>query len=203
MAEQEIQQLIALMQTQIERIAGRVDRADTHTAGLFDQLRSQIKQGIAHVAGGNGSRKEMRLLSDKDVKPQFFSGSDKEDFRTWAKKSKTLLNMKCDTFRAALTWAEAEKERITDETIHAQAWRDHIEGNPKLHDYLCSVLDKEPLNIEETYPGNGLEAWRRLNKRFDPHGGQHDMDRYESLVYGTAKAKSLQELPKMIEDWGK
>ena len=117
------------------------------------------------------------------------------------KKTKLFLNLKCNTFRAALTWAEQQQGRITDQDIAQQRWPDQAEGNPKLYDYLCSVLEKEPLNIAEKETGKGLEAWRRLAKRFNPHGGQHDMDRYESLVYGTKAAKNLQELPRMIEAW--
>ena len=204
-AETEIRGLIHTLQSQIERVAGIVDTNDNTTNNLINQLRAHIGQigSQSNQGGSQGSRKEMRLLSDKDVKPQFFNGGPTEEFKNWAKKTKTFLNMKCDTFRATLTWAEAETTKIDDQSMQAQNWRDQEEGNPKLHDYLCSVLDKEPLLIAEKTPGNGLEAWRRLNKRFDPHGGQHDMDRYESLVYGTRKAKNLEELPKMIEAWEK
>ena len=88
-----------------------------------------------------------------------------------------------------------EKTEISVATLQGLDWADGVEGNPKLHDYLCSVLEKEPLGIVERTPGNGMEAWRRLAKRFDPTGGQHDIDRYESLVYNIRKAKSLQDLP--------
>ena len=96
-----------------------------------------------------------------------------------------------------------EKTEISVATLQSLDWADGVEGNPKLHDYLCTVLETEPLGIVERNPGNVLEAWQRLAKRFDPTGGQHKIDRYESQVYDIRKAKSLQYPPRMIEEWEK
>ena len=203
-AEIEIRGLISVLQGQIERIAGRLDQTDTQNTQIIADVRYQIQNiATANQNPAAGPRKEMRLLSDKDVKPQFFNGGPKEDFKEWAKKTKTFLNLKCDTFRVALTWAECQTEKIDHNDHEFQSWRDRDEGNPKLHDYLCSVLDYEPLNIVERTPGNGLEAWRRLNARFDPHGGQHDMERYKKLIFGNPKVQKLSNLPRIIEAWEK
>ena len=123
-AEIEIRGLINTLQTQIERVAGIVDTNDNTTNNLINQLRASIGSQSNQGGGSQGSKKEMRLLSDKDVKPQFFNGGPTEEFKNWAKKTKTFLNMKCDTFRAALTWAEAETTKIDDQAIAAQSWRD-------------------------------------------------------------------------------
>ena len=199
--EEELRGLVGVLQSQVERIAARLDSTDQYNIQIIADVRAQMQS----IAAGAMTRspKEIRLLSDKDIKPGFFNGGPKEDFKEWAKKTKTFLNLKCDTFRAILTWAEQQKDQITDEDVDLLDWRDRREGDTKLHDYLCSVLDLEPLTIAERTPGKGLEAWRRLNKRFDPHGGQHDMDRYEALVYNVMKARNLQELPKIIEMWEK
>ena len=199
--EEELRGLIGVLQSQVERIAARLDSTDQYNIQIIADVRAQMQS----IAAGAMTRspKEIRLLSDKDIKPGFFNGGPKEDFKEWAKKTKMFLNLKCDTFRAVLTWAEQQKDQITDEDVDLLDWRDRREGDTKLHDYLCSVLDLEPLTIAERTPGKGLEAWRRLNKRFDPHGGQHDMDRYEALVYNVKKARNLQDLPKIIEMWEK
>ena len=201
MAEAELRQLIMVLQGQVETILGRLDITDQQTNNTMAQMRAELQQCAATLNRDGGAREKMRLISERDLKPTFFKGEKGEDFREWAKKTKLFLNLKCNSFRAALTWAEQQQGRITDQDIAQQRWPDQAEGNPKLYDYLCSVLEKEPLNIAEKETGNGLEAWRRLAKRFNPHGGQHDMDRYESLVYGTKAAKNLQELPRMIEAW--
>ena len=82
MAEAEIRGSINVLQIQIERIAGRLDGTDQHNTVIIDGIRSQIghlaqSQSIAKT----GPRKEMRLLLDKDVKPQFFNGGPREDYK--------------------------------------------------------------------------------------------------------------------------
>ena len=128
-AEAEIRGLINTLQSQIERVAGIVDANDNTTNNLINQLRAQVGAigGQSNQMGSQGSKREMRLLSDKDVKPQFFNGGPTEEFKNWAKKTKTFLNMKCDTFRAALTWAEAKTDKIDDQAMQAQNWRDQEE----------------------------------------------------------------------------
>ena len=148
-AEAEIRGLISVLQGQI----GRLDQTDAQNTQIIADVQYEI-QSLSHANQNpaTGPRKEMRLLSDKDVKPQFFSGGPKEDFKEWAKKTKTFLNLRCDTFRAALTWAECQTEKIDHSDHEFQSWRNKDEGNPKFHDYLCSVLDYEPLDIVEN-PG--------------------------------------------------
>ena len=93
MAEAELLQLIAVLQGQVEAILGRLDVTDQQTTTTMGQIRAGLQQCAAALSRDGGAREKLRRISERDLKPSFFSGGSKMDFREWAKKTKVFLNI--------------------------------------------------------------------------------------------------------------
>ena len=162
MVEQELRESIRLLANQVETLVGRADQTDAHTAVALQELRVRI----AHAGGQGGEgprageRHELRLLSDRDVKPAFFAGARNDVLRELSKKNKTFLNTKSNSFRYILQWAEVQTGPISTEDLDLQNWNEGAVGNIKLYDFLCSVCTGGALDIVEMANGSGVEAWR-------------------------------------------
>ena len=68
----------------------------------------------------------------------------------------------------------------------------------QIYTVLAAILDGEALSIIMNIPGrNGFEAWRKLNKRFDPQTAGRRKHAMSTIL--NVKSVSLKELPASIE----
>ena len=56
------------------------------------------------------------------------------------------------------------------------------------------------MTIVERHPERGFEAWRQLNKRFNPIGETYAFDKLTGLMH-QPRCKQMSELPSAIERW--
>ena len=215
---------------QLIAIGGRLDglhTQDNTNAGAVDQLRGEVNAAILRIEGqmraekerqdqdrgrgdgGGGARGGRALMNDKDEKPPHF-GLDpgrKDDmyFREWSKKIKLYLNGKRRGWRAIMTWAQNHTKIITQEEIDESDWSDRAHGNEELFEFLLKILHNDAPSIAQDSDcvDNGLEVFRKLHNKWDPPGAAHDAMRYDALMVHVKPAKSLIDLPRVVNKWHK
>ena len=102
----------------------------------------------------------------------------------------------------ALDWARAKEEAITADSIALElsSLGDALTVSKQVYTALASLTDGEALSIVMNDPAcNGLECWRRLNKRFDPQTAGRHKNAMAAIL--SVKSVSLKELPAAIEKW--
>ena len=77
-------------------------------------------------------------------------------------------------------------------------WPQARTADSKLYDFLLLITGEDALVLVEHYEGQGFEAWRQLCKRFNPTGGQFELDMMEKLM-NPSVAPNLNALPGAIE----
>ena len=73
-------------------------------------------------------------------------------------------------------------------------WEHARVADTKLFDFLLLLCKEDALVLVEHYDGMGFEAWRQLNKRFNPSGGQFELDMMKAVM-NPSRAASLNALP--------
>ena len=81
-----------------------------------------------------------------------------------------------------------------------EAGPDSVEINPQVYVALAELLEGEALDIvQNTTRGAGLEAWRKLVRRFDPQTVGRKRTLLSRIINpGTVK---VHDLPRAIEQW--
>ena len=206
----ELQGAVQIITAQLTAIATRLDSIATsggNTSEKLAQLRRETDDALkdAGVILGKSDRptNRLQLVSHKDLKPIYFGKKEDLPIRQWMTKTKNMLNRSCITIREAMSIAESKDTPITIAEIQSSDWDEGGQGNSALHDYLLVATSGEAHTIVGTVPGNGLEAWRLLSKRFDPRGGQHDLDRFQQLTQNiqrcTVDQLSKQNMDRTLE----
>ena len=208
--EQQLQELRAALGTltqQIGGIASRLDAAVSQggtTADAVAQLRRETQNALVtgQQGGSDGNRpRRLQLVDRKDLKPLMLGLKDSLPIRAWAKRTMNILNIQCPNIRGVMQTAMLCKTPITSEEVAVGEWAEGADGNRAIFDYLLIATVGEAHGIVETCPDNGLEAWRLLIKRYDPRGGQHDLDRFNQLTRNITRARHTDELPGMLQAW--
>ena len=138
------------------------------------------------------------IVDFKAIAPSAFHGKREESWKQWSRKFKTYCNARREGFRAALNWAEAAQMEINGQSIGQMQWQHSVAADSKLYDFLLLITLGDALIIVEHYEGQGFEAWRQLCKRFNPSGGQFELDMMTALMNPT-RASSLQALPGAVD----
>ena len=103
-----------------------------------------------------------------------------------------------------MEWAKSKEEPLGEadlhelETIHDDSTV--LAVSKQVYTVLASLTDGEALSMVMNVLGrNGLESWRRLNRRFDPQTAGRRKNAMQEIL--AAKPVSLKELPATIEKW--
>ena len=86
---------------------------------------------------------------------------------------------------------------INEHTIDKMGWLHARAADQKLYDFLELIFRGDALVLLEQYQGMGFEAWRQLNRRYSPSGGQYELDMMARLM-NPHKAQKLADLPAAI-----
>ena len=177
-------------------------------AAALDLLRTQTQAELAAseqrtralVASIQPSRGDDRfdVIDFKSASPTAFSGRREESWKKWSRQFRTYCNARKDGFRAALVWAEQSQVEINHNTIDSMGWAHARVADSKLYDFLLLTTNEDALVLVEHYEGMGFEAWRQMAKRFNPTGGQYELDMMSQLMNPTA-ATSLTALPGAVD----
>ena len=101
--------------------------------------------------------------------------------------------------RGTLDWA-AQRNTPKLNVDDVDAGPDSVENNPQVLVALAELLEGEALDIvQNTTRGAGLEAWRKLVRRFDPQTVGRKRTLLSRIINpGTVK---VHELSRVIEQW--
>lgn len=145
-----------------------------------ERLRHESAQAVqelmARVSTMEGRRGQgehgQSLINRKNFVATKFAGKLDEDIKPWAKSIRNYCNACRPGFRMALETTERSNEPITDDDIRASSWKPMEDANVELFEYLLTVTSGEALVLVEKYQDKGFEAWRQLQKRYNPTGGR-------------------------------
>ena len=141
---------------------------------------SKAFKNMSRGSSGNKTLIDVRGLG----RPPTYDGKEEQRFLPWSVKTRNYVTGVYAELGEVMDWASDLENTLTFEILN-QAYGeeaddvDRIEGlktlDNQLYTVLQSVCEGEPFDIVlNAGQGNGLEAWRRLHKRFDPStAGRH------------------------------
>jgi len=113
------------------------------------------------------------LIDPKGLgKPQA-SDNKEASFLAWSRKTESYVSSVYPTMRRVLTWASEQETSIGVDDV-ALAFADvtgpqSVEFDEQLHAVLMALTTAESFDLVlGSGAGRGVEAWRRLNRRWDP-----------------------------------
>ena len=120
-------------------------------------------------------------------------------WKDWAFKFENMAAAVVPSSRDTLDWAAQQDTPILN-VDDVEAGPDSVEINPQVYVALAELLEGEAFDIvQNTTRGAGLEAWRKLVRRFDPQTvGRKRMLMSRIINPGTVKVR---ELSRAIEQW--
>ena len=176
-------------------------RTETDLGPFVDAITESQKQVVAALQ----KDKKLTLIDNPGVaKPDKF-GSKDEGFLRWKIRKFYLVSV--PKLEEALTWAEEHETPITKADVEAEFGATTAGEIEEIHDksaqvfaVLQNLLEGEAHTIVHNCPkGNGMEAWRKINKRYDPATGSRKGSLLRHIL-SPAKSK-LEDLTGNLEVW--
>ena len=196
--EQQLQQQVQFLQQQAQQ---------AQIENRMPQLLQRLEDLTIQLASNHG-QKQVTLFDNKGIgKPGVFKGAE-EHFLPWKTKVENFIVNVFPDLAEALEWAEEKEGECTDAEIRT------LYEDPNSLDHLPQVQDKqhqlftvsqqlcekEPFDIVSNCgKGKGLEAWRRLNKRYDPSTANRKKALLKHIL-NPERAK-LDDLSGALEKW--
>ena len=162
------QQMQQQQQTQLEAAALQRQQADAAAASQAAQMTKMVE---LMAAGQKSHNANVKLDAKNFSRIERFSNK-REDWRQWRKYFMAAVRESDVDFANFLENVEKRKSEETTEgeepaTVFLNPTQSQLAA--VLHSRLESVTSGEAAGIVELSGGNGVEAWRLLDKRFDPH----------------------------------
>ena len=182
------------------------------------QLREKMRCKLSCRTCWNAGTEMLQMLRRPEVEPEHgaprrhraviesraFSklanfDSKAASWKDWAFKFENMAAAMVPSSRDTLDWAAQQDTPILNDD-DVEAGLASAETNPQVYVALADLLEGEALDIvQNTTRGAGLEAWRKLVRRFDPQ----TVGRKRTLLSrinnpGTVK---VHELSRAIEQW--
>ena len=152
--------------------------------------------------------KKLTLIDNRGIgKPDKFGGKDGENFLRWKIKLESFIYSIFPEMEKVLAWAEDEENTVSmarAQTAFSMGTADPVDGlgdkSSQVYAALQNLLEGEPfMIIRNTDKGNGVEAWRRLTRRYDPSTGAKKSSLLRHIL--TPGKCKLEELSEKIEGW--
>ena len=179
-------------------------RTETDLGPLVDAITESQKQVVAAWQ----KDKKLTLIDNRGVaKPDIKFGSKDEGFLRWKIRTESFILSVFPELEEALTWAEEHETSITKADVEAEFGATPAGEIEEIHDksaqvfaVLQNLLEGETFTIVHNCPkGNGMEAWRKINKRYDPATGSRKGSLLRHIL-SPAKSK-LEDLTGNLEVW--
>lgn len=207
------QQAVMVQEVQRLTVENQMLRAaTTQPAPGLAEIASAVGQAVqAAMARGSAvgaiGAPHRSLIDIKGLgKPPVFRG-DASKFNEWLRKTEAFLVAAYgSTFRPVVEWVEDQETAIVGQDLDDQFGDtghepvgEIFEKNAQLHVALLALTEGESFDIVLGAAPSGLEALRRLIRRWDPlSGGKRRVLLRQILVPDRCK---LQDLPAGIEKW--
>ena len=135
-------------------------------------IAAQLAQAMKQDSGKKRNVVDIRGIG----KPAPFKGKE-EEFRTFAHKLTGFMSAVWPQTREVMRWAADQTETFDDDDADLE-WNDGQRADPfpeikdmsaQLHAALIGLVEGESFDlVVGVESGSGLEAWRKLTRRFDP-----------------------------------
>ena len=192
----------ASLNAEVQRQAALGQQTQAQLVTTLSQLPAQLAQA---VASGRPDPGQKSMIDARGLgKPRNFQ-NDEKDFIQWARKLENYVVSVHRNARTILAYATECTDAVDIDDCKLAlpsipvAEVDELEHG--LHIVLMAVTEGESFDIVVAVPGRGLEAWRRLHKRWDPlsSGTSRGMLR-EILTPGKATLETLTGAIERMED---
>ena len=187
-----------------QAIGGQAQELQLQRDAAVAQM-NEMKQMVQSIsARGSG------VVDIKQVgKPDFLKGNKDEIARQWPDWRYTFETWFCSQFancEEILRWAKESADPLTHEDIRIkivnEAWPDGAKVNAQLQVALVSLCKDEALTvIKNSEKNQGLDAWRRLNREYEPNNPQANLRLLKKVLQPAQQ--SIDTLRAAIETWEK
>ena len=205
--QQQQQAVIQQQQQQIQQGVAAPAGGDQGMGEAILQL-TRSQQELVEALKTKESRK-INLVDTKGLsKPDRFSGSE-EGFLYWRTRLEGFVTSIIPEMEDILNWAEEQDDEITRARAEAAWGRDGTEGEVEdleswvnqLYSVLQTLCEKEAFTIVRSAGKNmGLEAWRKLVRRYDPSTGGRRRAMLKHIL-NTPKCGRVEDLSMALETW--
>ena len=153
-------------------------------------------------SAGPGNSGNSGVFDKKRLYPEKLK--DGKDFRSWAEDVLQWIAMDNDEIAKAFEKAGKQEQALNlgdmnqQQAAYAKAVHAHLRS-------LTQGMKKAARIVRSVSAGNGLEAWRRLVRKFDPqHPEVHAMKLTNLITYGTNhKTNNVTDVPAILDEFNK
>lgn len=207
---QRITQLATMLQESQQRntiLEGRLQGLEAAGQQVGPALQALASSQNTLAASMKKEAAKLNLVDNRGIgKPDKFGGKD-ESFLRWKVKLEGFIYSIHPDMEKVLEWSEEQTSTITDDRARAafgtgssQEVEELKDKSSQVYSALQNLLEGEPfMIIRNCEKNNGLEAWRRLNRRYDPSTGAKKSSLLRHILNPT-KCK-LEGLNEQIENW--
>ena len=197
--QQTLQQLQAVMDAQLASAAQRENALQAQLADLSDRLNLNMAEAEFVVEPEPVARRHRAFVVSRAFSKLSNFDSKAASWKDWSFKLENMAEAVVASSRESLEWA-AQQETLILTVDDVEAGPDSVEVNPQVCGALADLLEGEALDIvQNTTRGAGLEAWRKLVRRFDPETVGRKRTLLSRIINpGTVK---VHELSRAIEPW--
>ncbi|CAK9035105.1 unnamed protein product [Durusdinium trenchii] len=174
-------------------------------------LQEMVSTQKAILEASKKPDKKLTLVDNRGLaKPSNFDGNS--DFLQWKIRLESFVESVHGDFGQAMAWAEDETDPISnasdsmkaefgEETPEQETIPDLESKDAQLYAVLQTLCEKEAFTlVRSAGKGKGLEAWRRLCKRFDPSTGGRRRALLRSVL-NPNRCNKVEELSAAVENW--
>jgi len=167
---------------------------------------AQLVELLAQQTKMSNERSRPSLVDGKTVgKPTAFKGEENR-FPEFAKKLEDYLISIEPRLEEALEWALEQDTEITVAMVDERFGSDAIDPiphvasvNQQFKTVLSHLTEMEAYSIVQNCSRNGLEAWRRLHRRYDPITGGRRRNLLRAIM--APQRVKIEDLGAALETW--
>jgi len=200
-------------QAEIQRLRAEAAAAAAQpAAGGGAPSLEALSAAVGAAVAASLAQQEPRARALIDVrglgKPPVFKNTE-ATFQEWSRKLAGFASASYgEAFRAMLEWAEDQEETLTREDLTTAFGPDSLEDevsnlrekDMQLHVALQNLTEGESYDlVMGAGPGNGVEAFRLLVRRWDPASGGRRRALLRSVL--NPPRSSLKDLASSLEKW--
>ena len=213
---QQLDQVLMGQQQQAQNVQAQLDQqAQTAQAqfrndvGAAFQELAQSQRALMHAVTTKPEKK-MTLVDTKGLaKPEKFTGEE-TGWLYWKTRMEAFITSVFPQMEPVLEWAEEVDTEVNQAAIRAafgsvrpshHEVEDVEEIDVQIYAILQTLCEKEPFQIVRSAgKSNGLEAWRKLNRRFDPSTGGRRGAMLRTIL-SPPKCQKIDNLWASVESW--
>ena len=204
--QQQAQDLQAQMQQQAQTATAQF-RQDV---GMAFQNLAQTQQAVLQALQQPKPDRKVTLIDTKGLgKPEKFTGEE-QGWLYWKTRMESFVTSVYPQMDAVLEWAEEQDTEVTQATLRAafgptnpshHEVEDVEDIDIQLFAILQTLCEKEPFQVVRSAgKSRGLEAWRKLNRRFDPSTGGRRGAMLRTIL-SPPKCTKIDNLWQSVESW--